>query len=169
MDTLVDVNIVDEDNNETSMLAKIVEEGQDTYKVRFMVHVKGDLYNYEDEITEIEKDSVSGFYDSTDERDAGFIKTREGYQPMDDDDNWFDALEDLPAMIGDEQFNEYGEYKHRHIAASTITTNINSHRVITVHDDDDDSDESDDFTLMCRTEPQPHWCQVSQHGPWPDP
>ena len=88
MDTLVDVNIVDEDNNETSMLAKIVEEGQDTYKVRFMVHVKGDLYNYEDEITEIEKDSVSGFYDSTDERDAGFIKTMEGYQPMDDDDNW---------------------------------------------------------------------------------
>ena len=66
---------------------------------------------------------------------------------MDDDENWFDALEDTPTFIGDDNFNEYGDYKHRHIAASTTTTKVNKHRVHTVHDHDDDSyasDNSDD-------------------------
>jgi len=94
MDTLIDVTVVNEDDEEIIMLAKIVEECQDTYKVRFMVHVKGDLYNYEDEITEIIKESVSGFYDSTDVTDAGFVKTDEGYHQVDDDDDWEPAESD---------------------------------------------------------------------------
>ena len=58
---------------------------------------------------------------------------------MDNDDNWFDALEEGLMMPGDDNFNEYGEYRHRHIAASTLTTRINTHHVTTVHDNDDDS------------------------------
>lgn len=90
MDTLIDVNVFDEDQDEEIvLLAKIVGETQDTYKVRFMSPTKGGLFRYETEVSEVEKESVCGFYDSTDEREAGFIPAHDGcFEKIEDDDDY---------------------------------------------------------------------------------
>ena len=59
---------------------------------------------------------------------------------MDDDDKWFDTLDEPLTMPGDNNFDEYGNYRHRHIAASTITTRVHQHKVRTILDDDPDDD-----------------------------
>jgi hypothetical protein len=90
MDSLIDVNVFDEEqDDEIVLLAKIVGETQDTYKVRFMSPTKGGLYRYENEVSEIDKESVCGYYDSKDERDAGFIPAHDGcFERIDDDDEY---------------------------------------------------------------------------------
>lgn len=90
MGTLIDVNVFDEYvNQEVTMLAKIVEESKETYKVKFMSPAKGGLYRYEEELTEVEKNAVSGFYDTDDERSAGFIPAHDGcFELIEDDENY---------------------------------------------------------------------------------
>ena len=43
-----------------------------------------------------------------------------------DDDNWFDAMENLPDLDHDLPFNEYGEYLHTHEIAATFADIENS-------------------------------------------
>ena len=90
MDTLIDVNVFDEEqDDEIVLLAKIVGETHDTYKVRFMSPTKGGLYRYENDVSEIEKESVCGYYDSTDEYQAGFIPAHDGcFERLDGDDEY---------------------------------------------------------------------------------
>lgn len=90
MDSLIDVNVFDEEqDDEIVLLAKIVGETQDTYKVRFMSPTKGGLYRYENDVSEIDKESVCGYYDSNDERQAGFIPAHDGcFERIDDDDEY---------------------------------------------------------------------------------
>ncbi len=92
MDQLIDVNVFDEEqDDEIVLLAKIVGETESTYKVKFMSPTKGGLYRYENEVSEVEKVSVSGYYDSTDERDAGFIPAHDNcFEKIDDDDEDYD-------------------------------------------------------------------------------
>ena len=96
MDTLIDANVFDEDQDEEIvLLAKIVGETRDTYKVRFMSPTKGGLYRYETEVSEVEKESVCGYYDSTDERDAGFIPAHDGcFERLDDDEDYVPSESD---------------------------------------------------------------------------
>jgi len=90
MDSLIDVNgYYDEHDEEIVLLAKIVGETQDTYKVKFMSPTKGGLYRYETEVSEVEKESVCGYYDSTDEHYAGFIPAHDGcFEKLDDDEDY---------------------------------------------------------------------------------
>ena len=79
MNTLVDV-LVEEDDEEVIQLAKIVNESEKTYHIRFLTPCASGLYQYDKEPTEIDKECINGFYDSTDEQDAGFIHVEGGYQ-----------------------------------------------------------------------------------------
>ena len=90
MGTLIDVNVFDESiKQDITILAKIVEESKETYKVKFMSPAKGGLYRYEEKLTEVEKDAVSGFYDTDDERSAGFIPAHDGcFELIEDDENY---------------------------------------------------------------------------------
>ena len=93
MNTLVDV-LIEEDGTEVDQLAKIVGETKKTYQVRFMNPHKSGVYRYDKEVTEIDKECVSGFYDSTDELDAGFVKVEGGYQPVEEYDGDYEPSED---------------------------------------------------------------------------
>jgi hypothetical protein len=84
MNTIVEV-LVDLDNGQsTEVVAKIVEVKQTTYVVKYLSPTKklfedrSIIYKYEKERYEIDKECVSGFFDSTNEEDAGFIHLESG-------------------------------------------------------------------------------------------
>jgi hypothetical protein len=83
MNTLVEV-LVDLDNGTTKdVVAKIVEVKRETYMVKYLSPTKklygsSFIYKYEKEVYEIDKESVSGFFDSTKEEDAGFVHLESG-------------------------------------------------------------------------------------------
>lgn len=93
MNTLVDILVCDNNDQEDILLAKILDETHSTYKVRYLVESKSGLYRYEKTITEIDKDTVCGFYDTDDERAAGFVKVDGGFQPADEVDEDYDPSE----------------------------------------------------------------------------
>lgn len=105
MDTLIDV-LVDEDGKEVHQVAKIVRETKKTYHVKFMSPHKSGLYRYDNELTEIEKECVSGFYDSTDEKDAGFVRVDGGYQPIEEYDDDYEPSEEDESDTDDESVVE---------------------------------------------------------------
>ena len=83
--TLVDVLVELDDGTQTTLLANIVEEHEDSYTVVYMVPTKKSwddgrtIYRWEDDYYTIDKESVSGFYDSTNEEDAGYIEVERGW------------------------------------------------------------------------------------------
>ena len=108
MDYLIDVNIFDDaQDDEIVLLAKIVGETESTYKVKFMSPTKGGLYRYDNEVSEVEKDSVSGYYDSTDERDAGFIPAHDNcFEKIDDDDEDYEPSSSESEDDEDEELDD---------------------------------------------------------------
>jgi hypothetical protein len=61
---------------------------------------------------------------------------------MDEDEQWFDALEDPIVHPGNSDIDEYGKYRHRHIAAST---NVQAFRTAVVTFDDNADDRFNDL------------------------
>ena len=92
MNTLVDV-LVEEDDEEIVQLAKIVNESEKTYHIRFLTPRASGLYGYDNDVVEIDKGCISGFYDSTNEVDAGFIQVEGGYQPVEEYDDDYQPSE----------------------------------------------------------------------------
>ena len=87
MDTLVDV-LVDDDDGESIQLAKVVSVAETTYSVCFLGLRESGFYQYDDTPVEIDMECIDGFYDSTDEKDAGFIQVVQGcYQPIEEYDD----------------------------------------------------------------------------------
>lgn len=81
--------LVDVNTTSGVILAKVLREKVDTYTVKFLVHKKKELYDYEDCETEIEKESVSGFYEPDDtEEQAGFIQVEGGFVAKDEDEDY---------------------------------------------------------------------------------
>jgi hypothetical protein len=83
---IIDVQIDDG----TVCLAYIVAEdaSNDTFDVRFLSHNKDlDIYNFDENIETIPKESVVGFYDTSDLEDTGMYKmTENGYEMIEDSD-----------------------------------------------------------------------------------
>jgi len=102
MNTIVDV-LNEIDNGQTvDLVAKIVGETVGTFTVRYLSPTKklhGDqvIYKYEDTTYEIDKDCVSGYYDSPNEEDAGFTKI---------DDGWIQTTEDSDYTPSEEPESE---------------------------------------------------------------
>ena len=72
--TLIDVNTED-----GVLLAKVVDETEDTYSIKYLSPIKKKfndhrVYDYDECVEEIEKECVSGFYDTGDEYVAGYLK-----------------------------------------------------------------------------------------------
>lgn len=83
---IIDVQIDDG----TVCLAYIVAEdaSNDTFSVRFLSHNKDlDIYNFDENIETIPKESVVGFYDTGDLEDTGIYRmTESGYEMIEDSD-----------------------------------------------------------------------------------
>jgi hypothetical protein len=83
--TLVDVLVELDNGTQTTLLANIVAERKDSYTVVYMSPTKRTyedgrpLYRWENDCYTIDKESVSGFYDSKNEEDAGMIKVEGGW------------------------------------------------------------------------------------------
>jgi hypothetical protein len=81
--TLVDV-LVELDNGETAeCVAKIVKVSGDTFTVRYLSettkkHGGGVVYDYEKTTYDIDRASIAGYYETTNESDAGFIELDKG-------------------------------------------------------------------------------------------
>ena len=93
MDTIVDVLIEIDNGKTTDLIAKIVGETSKTFTVKYLSPTKklhGDLaiYEYEAKSYTIDKECVSGYYDSTNEEDAGFIKVDGGWVQADGDSDY---------------------------------------------------------------------------------
>jgi len=84
MDQIIEV-LVELDNGKISnSFARIEKDLGSSYIIRYLSPTKklhGDLkiYAYENETYKIDKESVSGFYDSTKEEDAGFVPVVGGW------------------------------------------------------------------------------------------
>jgi hypothetical protein len=81
---LIDVNTED-----GTFLAKVVDEGADTYKVQYLVAKNKELFDYESIVHEIEKECVCGMYDPDDtEEQAGFVRVEGGFIQLDEDEDY---------------------------------------------------------------------------------
>jgi len=93
MNTLVDVLNELDDGTTTDLVAKIVEETDSTFTVRYLSPTKkfyGErvIYKYESDTYVIDKSCVSGYYDSKDEEDAGFEKIEGGWVQVENDSDY---------------------------------------------------------------------------------
>lgn len=102
--TLIDVNTED-----GILLAKIVDETEDTYSIKYLSPIKrkyNDLrvYDYEECAEDIEKECVSGFYDTGDETVAGYTPVEGGgFILNEDSDDDYDPTSDEDEDDSDEE------------------------------------------------------------------
>lgn len=83
---IVDVNCEDE----TVQIAKIEHEhpGANIVAVRFLKRIRGDLYNFSEEVESISSDSISGFYDVDNLEDTGlYVRAPGGYTLVDESED----------------------------------------------------------------------------------
>jgi hypothetical protein len=72
----------------TTQIARTVLENTDTYIVNFLERNKFKLYDFIDEEEEVNKSSVSGFYDVDNLEDTNlFVMTPNGYELVDDSED----------------------------------------------------------------------------------
>jgi hypothetical protein len=80
---------VEYDNNIT-MLARIIEDNIDHYMVSCLNYCGDSMYEFDDEFLKIEKETISGFYDTKDLEETGLYR-RVGdniYESMDSDSDY---------------------------------------------------------------------------------
>lgn len=91
------VDILTEDG---VMLAKVVGEHENTKNVRYLTPTKSRddgcvVYDWEDDVCEVEESSVQGYYDTDDMRCAGFRRVPGGYvMTCEFDDDYSPSEED---------------------------------------------------------------------------
>ena len=107
MYNLIDVNVILDNEEEVVMLAKVFGETCNTYNVKFLNHIKGNFYDYDSEIQEIEKETVCGYYDSNDEKDVGFIPLEGGgFEYVEDDEDYEPSEEYSDEEYSDEEYSD---------------------------------------------------------------
>src|SRR5210317_1372163 len=81
---IIDVQCEDE----TIQIARIVHETHDTYSVQFLEKNTRQMYDFSNTVEVIDKESVSGFYDTDDlEKTHLYVKTPNGYELIDDSED----------------------------------------------------------------------------------
>ena len=102
--TLIDVNTED-----SVLLAKVVDETEDTYRIKYLSPIKrkyNDLrvYDYEECVEEVDKECVSGFYDTDDEAVAGYTRVEGGgFVLNEESDDDYDPTSDEEEEESDEE------------------------------------------------------------------
>ena len=81
---IIDVQCEDE----TVQIARIIEDSGDSYSVQFLEKNRHNMYDYSNSTEIINKESVSGFYDTDDlEKTHLYVKTPNGYELIDDSED----------------------------------------------------------------------------------
>lgn len=82
--SLIDVSMEDG----TIMLARIAEEDEKGYNVHFLTPTRnGDYFRFDKKLSYIEKECVSGFYESGDVTEAGYAEEIDGiYSKLEESD-----------------------------------------------------------------------------------
>tara|TARA_B110000503_G_scaffold31497_1_gene50864 strand:- start:952 stop:1281 length:330 start_codon:yes stop_codon:yes gene_type:complete len=81
---IIDVHCEDD----STQIARIVQDSETTYSVQFLERNKYRMYNFMDTVEVIAKDSVSGFYDTDDlEKTCMYTKNVNGYERVDDSED----------------------------------------------------------------------------------
>jgi hypothetical protein len=74
--------------DETIQIARIVHETSDTYSVQFLEKNTHQMYDFSNTVEVIDKESVSGFYDTDDlEKTHLYVKGLNGYELIDDSED----------------------------------------------------------------------------------
>ena len=74
-------------------LGKVICEYENTYKLKYLVAKDKQLYDYDEEEDEIDKDCICGLYDIDDtEEAAGYIKVEGGFMKKDEDEDYEPSL-----------------------------------------------------------------------------
>jgi hypothetical protein len=95
---IIDVQCEDE----TIQIARIVHETNDTYSVQFLEKNTRQMYDFSNTVEVIDKESVSGFYDTDDlEKTHLYVKTPNGYELIDDSEDEDYSASDSDASESD--------------------------------------------------------------------
>ena len=120
---LIDVLIENEDGESEYQLARIISKTETGFSVQFLTETsrlyEGSLriFKFEKEHTEIEENSVNGYYDTDDIEDAGYIKVDGGgyvdkgeydgdYDPSESEEVQFSESESESESLEDEDEDE---------------------------------------------------------------
>ena len=83
----------------TTQIATTVSENEDTYTVKFLERNKFKFYDFVPQEEEVNKSSISGFYDVDSLEETGlFAKHPQGYELIDDSED-----EDFKCSTSDEE------------------------------------------------------------------
>jgi len=106
--SLVDILNELENGEAVDLVAKIESETPKTYTVRYLspttkMYGERAIYKYENVTYEVDKECVSGYYDSPDEEDAGFTKVDGGWVQAESDSDYLPSQSDTGTEDDDEE------------------------------------------------------------------
>ena len=96
----VHVEIEDQETEHIIMMAKIVKEYSYKIEIRYLSetekrHEDQIVYDFDEEVSEIQKESITGYYDSTDPECAGYVLIEDvGYVRVEDLDEDYSPSDD---------------------------------------------------------------------------
>ena len=111
---LIDVLINSDNDDDKYQLARIIKKTSSGFKVQFLYETstlyedRMSVFRFEKEVTEIEEESVSGYYDTADIEEAGYIKIDGvGYVNKEDyDDDYIPSESDCGSDSDSESLDE---------------------------------------------------------------
>ena len=75
-------------DDDTTQIARIVQESEHNYAVNFLERVHSSVFNFSQNVESVSKESVSGFYDVENLEKTGlYVHTQRGYEIIDDSED----------------------------------------------------------------------------------
>jgi len=110
------------------LLAKIVEENGVIFTIRYLSESDDKIWRYEEDVYEIDNDSIAEYLKTSDEHDAGFSPCDDGFVKIEMDDDYIPSEEDEESYEDEESDEEEEE----------------DYEEDSIEDEDDDEDEGED-------------------------
>ena len=76
------------------LLAKIVEENGVIFTIRYLTESDDKIWRYEEDVYDIDNDSIAEYLKTSDEQDVGFRPQDDGFIKVDSDDDYIPSDED---------------------------------------------------------------------------
>ena len=76
------------------LLAKIVEENGVIFTIRYLTESDDKIWRYEEDVYDIDNDSIAEYLKTSDERDVGFRPLDDGFIKVDSDDDYVPSDEE---------------------------------------------------------------------------
>jgi len=95
------------------LLAKIVEENGVIFTIRYLSESDDKIWRYEEDVYDIDSESIAEYLKTSDEHDAGFRSLNDGFVKVDSDDDYVPSDEeeetDEETEEEDDDENDEGE------------------------------------------------------------